>query len=52
MGFLRRWTRRELVRDGALAAGTLVLPEAAFTSSTAVPGFVDTASSVWFWAAE
>ena len=32
MGFLRRLTRRELVRDGALAAGALVLPEAAFGS--------------------
>jgi hypothetical protein len=30
MSFLRRWTRRELVRDGTLAAGALVLPEAAF----------------------
>jgi len=34
MGFLRRLTRRELVRDGALAAGALVLPEAAFGSGT------------------
>ena len=32
MGFLRRLTRRELVRDGTLAAGALVLPEAAFGS--------------------
>ena len=32
MGFLRRLSRRELVRDGTLAAGALVLPEAAFGS--------------------
>ena len=31
-GFLRRLSRRELVRDGALAAGTLMLPGAAFES--------------------
>ena len=34
MGFLRRLTRRELVRDGTLAAGALVLPEAAFGDGT------------------
>ncbi len=34
MGFLRHLTRRELVRDGALAAGALALPEAAFGSET------------------
>jgi hypothetical protein len=32
MGFLRKLTRRELVRDGTIAAGALMLPEAAFGS--------------------
>ena len=32
MSFIRRLTRREFVRDGTLAAGALVLPEAAFGS--------------------
>jgi hypothetical protein len=30
MGFIRKLTRRELVRDSAFAAGALALPEAAF----------------------
>ena len=35
MGFIRRLTRRELVRDGTFAAGALVLPEAAFATGLA-----------------
>ena len=34
MGFLRRLSRRELVRDGALAAGVLALPEAALAAGS------------------
>lgn len=44
MGFLRRLTRRELVRDGTLAAGALVLPEAAF--GTGAPAHISRSPTI------
>ena len=44
MGFIRRLSRRELVRDGTLAAGALVLPEAAF--GTGAPAHVSRSPTI------